>query len=90
MMLKRVKRQPIELGPWNLGRFGLLVNIFAFQYTLLVLVLSFFPPTNPVTPETMNWSVVVYSAAFIFGILFYFTYGHKHYQGPVVTRVFTR
>ncbi|KAI9793073.1 MAG: hypothetical protein M1816_000971 [Peltula sp. TS41687] len=90
VILRRLRKLPLEPGPWNLGRFGLPVNIFAFFYTLLVLILSFFPPSTPVTAQTMNWSVVVYSAVLIFGIIFYFTYGHKHYQGPLVNRPLTQ
>lgn len=90
MILKRAQKQPMELGPWNLGRFGLPINIFAFLFTLLTLILSFFSPAVPVTPVTMNWSIVVFSGVVIFGMIFYFTYGHKHYQGPLVNRSLTQ
>ena len=42
--------------------------------------------TRAVTPETMNWSVVVFGGVVIFSLLFYVLYARKVYAGPV-TRV---
>ena len=82
MIMKRLKKEPIHFGPWNLGRWGLAINVFAAAYTLLTVIFSFFPPAVPVTAETMNWSVVVYGGVIILGIIFYVVQGHKNYVGP--------
>jgi choline transport protein len=82
MIFKRIWREPIAFGPWNLGRWGLAINIYAAAYTIITLVFSFFPPSVPVTAVTMNWSCVVYGGVVILGIIFYVVHGHKNYVGP--------
>ncbi|KAK2737892.1 hypothetical protein FQN57_007343 [Myotisia sp. PD_48] len=68
MVHKRFTDPNIHFGPWNLGRFGLAVNIFAILYTLVTVVFTFFPPMIPVNKETMNYSPVVYGGVSIFGM----------------------
>lgn len=82
LIRKRIRNERINFGPWNLGRWGLSVNIFAAAYTLLTVIFTFFPPTVPVTAITMNWSCVVYGGVVILGFLYYVLRGHKHYTGP--------
>lgn len=79
---KRLKDERIDFGPWNLGRWGLPINIFAVAYTLLTVVFTFFPVSVPVTAVTMNWSCVVYGGVIILGIIYYVLHGHKSYVGP--------
>jgi choline transport protein len=86
MMRKRILHEPIHFGPWQLGRWGLPVNIVAFVYTLIAMVFSFFPPAIPVTPVNMNWSVVVFSFVVISGLVYYAVFGRKQYKGPVMDR----
>lgn len=84
MIRKRIKKEKINLGPWNLGRWGLPVNIFAAAYTLLTVVFSFFPPSidPPVTAMTMNWSCAVYGGVVILGLVYYAVWGRKVFVGP--------
>lgn len=86
MMRKRVLKEAIPFGPWQLGRWGFSVNVIAFIYTLIAMVFSFFPPALPVTPVNMNWSVLVYSFTVIWGLGYYAVFGHKQYHGPVMDR----
>ena len=83
MIRKRLLHERIHFGPWNLGRWGLPINVFAAIYTLITVIFTFFPPAVPVTIETMNWSCVVYGGVVIMGILCYVLRGHKTYIGPV-------
>lgn len=82
MIIKRLKNERVNFGPWTLGKLGLLVNIFAAVYTLLTVVFTFFPPSVPVNAVSMNWSCVVYGGVVILGICYYAFIGHKHYVGP--------
>jgi len=82
LIRKRIRNEKINFGPWNLGRWGLAVNIFAAAYTLLTVIFTFFPPSVPVTATTMNWSCVVYGGVVILGFLYYVLRGHKYYIGP--------
>jgi choline transport protein len=76
----------IPWGPWKLGRFGLLVNIFSVAFLMVSVVFSFFPPLVPVTLESMNWSCLVFSGAVLLGLVFYIVSGRKVYRGPIIER----
>lgn len=84
MIMKRIKNERVNFGPWTLGRWGLPINIFAAAYTLLTVVFTFFPPTvvPAVTAVTMNWSCLIYGGVIILGIVYYALMGHKQYIGP--------
>jgi choline transport protein len=88
MIRKRRTKEPIAFGPWNMGRYGLAVNIYALCYTVIVTVFSFFPPTTPVTAVSMNWSIAVYGGAILFGLVFWVVSGRKQWQGPLLDRRF--
>lgn len=82
MIHRRRQATPINFGPWNLGRWGMAINVFSAAYTLITVVFTFFPPAIPVTAVTMNYSCVVYGGTVILGIFFYVIWGHKKYRGP--------
>lgn len=70
-------------GPWRVSEpFGTIINAFACIYLSIVFIFSFFPPATPVTPVTMNWSILVSGAAAILSALYYVLYGRKTYKGP--------
>jgi len=82
MIRKRLRHENIDFGPWTLGRWGLPINVFAAGYTLLTVVLTFFPPSVPVTKESMNYSCVVYGGVVIFGLVYYVLRARENYVGP--------
>ncbi|KAK5111932.1 hypothetical protein LTR85_011679 [Meristemomyces frigidus] len=82
MILKRLRKEPIRFGPWHHGSLGFPINIIAAIYTLITVVFSFFPPSLPVTAESMNYSCVVYGGVIILGVVYYVLRGHKNYIGP--------
>lgn len=88
MLRKRIKKEPIPFGPWNMGRAGFAVNVYALAYTVIVTVFSFFPPATPVTAVSMNWSCVVYGGTVIFGLVFWVVKGRKQWEGPLMDRRF--
>lgn len=90
MVRKRIKGEHIPFGPWNMGKYGFAVNIYALLYTIIVMVFSFFPPGTPVTALSMNWSCVVFSGVVIFGLLFWVVQGRKQWQGPLMDRRFAQ
>ena len=88
MIRKRLSQEQIQFGPWSMGRVGLVVNVYALLYTIIVVVFSFFPPTLPVTAVSMNWSCVVYGGTVIFGLIFWVIRGRKQWDGPLMDRRF--
>lgn len=90
MIRKRLRKEQIAFGPWNMGSWGMTVNIVAMVYTFITFVMSFFPPATPVTLITMNWSAVMFSAAVVFALVFWVLVGRKQYHGPAINPRFAR
>lgn len=76
----------VHYGPWTLGRpLGIFCNIFGLIWIVIVMIFSFFPSNRVgLTPETMNWSCVLWGGTMIIGLIFYFGYLRGRYNGPIV------
>jgi len=85
MLRKRLTGEDKKLpwGPFKLGRAGIPITVLAMAYTVVGLFFSFWPFTPFVTPELMNWSILLFGAAMIFSLGFYAIYGRKQYRGPI-------
>ncbi|KAJ5539003.1 Amino acid/polyamine transporter I [Penicillium frequentans] len=70
-----------DLGP----RWGPVVNVIALMWLVLAMVFSTFPTVEPVTPNNMNYCVVVMVGwVFIGGVYYYACGGKRRFSGPVV------
>ena len=84
MIIKRIKGDTINFGPWSLGRAGLPINILSACFVIIATFFSFFPPATPVTLMTMNWSCLMWGGSTLIGLAYYAVLGRKIYHGPVV------
>jgi amino acid transporter len=84
VLLKRLRGQGLPPSRWNLGRLAIPLNIVALLYIAFAFIMSFFPLTKEVKPDTMNWSVAVWTCTIVIATLSYYAHGKKHYKGPVV------
>ena len=73
----------IPWGPFRLGRWGVPVTIISIVYTIVTLFFSFFPSALPVTPQNMNYSILIYGAAVLVMMSFWVIHGRKVYTGPI-------
>ncbi|KAI0440548.1 amino acid/polyamine transporter I [Xylaria telfairii] len=72
-------------GPWRLyGVWGVLNNILSCAFLLYFLFFSFWPSFIKVTPQNMNWSVLVTGTAMIFSVSYYLLWARKVYKGPII------
>lgn len=75
----------LRWGPWRIpGILGVINNVFACIYLLVIWFWSFWPPATPVTPETMNFSALTWGSMLLFAIIWYLIVGKKEYVGPIV------
>lgn len=76
----------LGMGMFNLGpRWGPVVNIVALLWLLLAMVFSAFPTVEPVTPDNMNYCVVVTMGWMFIGAVYYYLLGDKsRFTEPVV------
>ena len=72
-------------GPWHIpGVWGIINNVVAICYLLVVWFFSFWPPVHDPTPEQMNYSSLVTGFIVIFSVVYYMIWGHKEYKGPII------
>lgn len=77
---------PDTLPPrrWDLGRWGLTVNIVGLLYCMFALFWALWPSETPVTVDNFNWSVVIFGVVFVLSLVMYAVKGRREYNGPVV------
>jgi choline transport protein len=83
IMLKRIRGEPLLPSKFDLGRWGLPVNIIAVLFLLFVWVFCFFPVGPHPTVVDMNWASLGYGAVLILAVVYYFVQGRHVYAGPV-------
>lgn len=72
-------------GPFKLGKtLGIAFNIISIAWMGMVMVVSTFPGSIPVTPQNMNYSSVVMVGWLVFGLFYYAVYARKKYDVPIV------
>ena len=84
MLHARFRANPVQLGEWNLGRYGAAVNVFALIYTVWIMIFLPFPNTLPVTAVNMNYCGPIFGAVLLFTLSLWFLRGRKHWPGPNV------
>ncbi|KAK2044209.1 amino acid permease [Colletotrichum somersetense] len=81
----RKNLSPSDYGPFKLGpRLGPVLNVISLVWMAVVIVFSTFPSAMPVTPQNMNYSVVVLAGWLFFGVVYYLSFGKKKFEVPVV------
>jgi amino acid transporter len=72
-------------GPFRLGKtFGVFTNVISIIWLVFIIVFSTFPNFQPVTPQNMNYAIVVMGGWLFFGVIFYLVQGRKIYKGPAI------
>jgi choline transport protein len=82
IVIKKLNREHIAYGPWKLGRFGLVVNIFAILYGIFIIIFLPFPPTLPVSAANLNWVGPVLGIVILFALGDWFVSGRKRFSVP--------
>jgi len=71
-------------GPWNLGKWSTVVNVWAIIWTLFVSIIFILPTVLPVTPDNMNYAIVYLMGIIAFSTVYWYAGGRKFYTGPLV------
>ena len=71
-------------GPFHLpGIFGIIVNVFAIIFGLIIFFFSFWPVTSSVKPDNMNFSSLMTGSVVIVAVFYYLIRARHTYQGPL-------
>lgn len=87
MLLKKLRGQHLAYGPFNLGRWGIPVNVFSLTYLIFVIIWMPFPSFTPVTRYTMNYAGPVLIIILIGALMDWKLSGHKRFEVPVARHV---
>ena len=77
------KTNPIDFGPWSMGRIGLGVNILAVLFCTFLVIFVPFPSYLPVTAQNMNYAAPIFLGAILLALINYVVRGHRQYVGPI-------
>jgi choline transport protein len=82
IMIRKIEGRHPAYGPFNLGRWGIPINLFAVLYGAYIIVFLSFPVAIPVTATSMNYAAPVWWAAFIFALGNWFLSASKKFKVP--------
>lgn len=77
-------RNTFKPGPWNLGRLSLPIGLVAIAFVVIMLPFLCFPTNSGknLTPDLMNWTVVVFYGPMLAFAIWFAVDAHKWYTGP--------
>nr|POE65031.1 putative amino-acid permease c15c4.04c [Quercus suber] len=76
VIIRRVRGEALLFRRWDLGVWGLPLNIIGLAYLTIIFVFTFFPLGIPVVASNMNWASAAYGGVAIFAALYYL-FRHK-------------
>jgi choline transport protein len=76
-MLRKIRGSPLAFGPFELGKLGILINLFSLVYLFFVIIWMPFPTVLPVTGTNMNYAGPILLAVIIGGVADWFISGRK-------------
>ncbi|OJT12513.1 hypothetical protein TRAPUB_10914 [Trametes pubescens] len=78
-------RDKLKPGPFSLGKYYMPIGIVAVCWVTFIVVLLVFPPEVNPTAATMNYTIVIIMAVFIFASVWWVISARKWFKGPVKT-----
>jgi hypothetical protein len=85
-LVKKIRGEHISYGPFNLGRYGIAINVLALSYLIFVVIWMPFPTMLPVTGKNMNYAGPLMGAIIVGALLDWIISGHKRFKVPVFQR----
>lgn len=79
LIWRRLFAAPLPARRWSLGRLGLAVNVIAVCFVLPLFVFAFFPLTEEVDLETLNYASVMFVGVLLIALVYYLVRGRNLY-----------
>ncbi|KAG2039413.1 amino acid transporter [Suillus americanus] len=77
-------RRDMHDAPFNLGRFGTVINVIAVLWIMFAMVLFSMPAVIPVTRVSMNYASAVFVGFGVISAVWYLINGRLYYTGPPI------
>ncbi|TVY83619.1 putative amino-acid permease [Lachnellula suecica] len=79
----RWQGKALPYARWSLGRWGILINAFAFLYSGFAIVFCCLPEGLPIKLGNANWAPAVWVGVIVAAVVVYWVHGKKKYTAPV-------
>ena len=66
------------------GMFGIVINVFAIVFGIIIFFFSFWPVATPVVAKTMNFSSLMTGGVVVAAVFYYAVWARHTYQGPLM------
>lgn len=84
VLSKRLRGEPLPPSRFRIPSWlSITCSCISLPYILWASIMNFFPVAIPVTPQSMNWSVVVYVGMVVLAGLDYILRGRTVFEPPV-------
>ena len=84
ILVRRISNtKNIPFGPWNLGIFGIPINVLSIAFSFLTITFNLLPPYMPVTSANLNYAGVIFGVMLIVSAVLWIFRGKRHYAGPI-------
>lgn len=82
LVLKRLRKEDIQFGPFTLGKWGLGVNLFALAFGIYIIIFLPFPASPDPTASSLNWAGPVFGFLLLIALADWVFRGRFYYDGP--------
>ncbi|KAI0007618.1 hypothetical protein F4779DRAFT_619403 [Xylariaceae sp. FL0662B] len=84
LILFRLRSPGFERGPWNLGRFHVVVHTMSLAWCIFLIIFTAFPSSLPVTAANMNYSSLINGLVLLLAAIGYLVYARTRFTGPLI------
>lgn len=82
LLIRKLTGEHPRYGPFQLGRWGIPLNLFSIAFLVWNAFWVCFPSSYPVTPQNMNYAAPIFIAVVIAALADWFISGKKRFQVP--------
>jgi amino acid transporter len=76
-------RKSFVQGPFNLGRYGIIIGWIAVIWVVLISILFSLPVSYPITIETLNYTPIALGCLTILVLSYWLINGRHWFKGPI-------
>jgi len=80
--IHKLRGKPIIYGPFRMGKWGIIVNIYAIIWGVYTCVFLPFPSELPVDAKSLNWSGPIFGFVMLLALADWFLSGRKRFVAP--------
>ncbi|KAG8821172.1 hypothetical protein FRC19_008204 [Serendipita sp. 401] len=82
ILLRVIGRDRFKKGPWHLGAFSIPISVTAVIWIGTISILFILPQVNPVTKQTLNYSIVAVGIVMVYAMGLWFLSARRWFEGP--------